>query len=50
MFHYTPTTIREYIDDVDAAIREGVEKKTLKETFGKEKNRIVSFFFFFPFY
>ena len=47
MSHYMPTIIREFIDDVDATIWEGVEKNTLKETFGKEKNRIVSFFFLF---
>lgn len=43
MSSYTPQQLRDYIDDLDAVIRQSVVRKTLKEVFENEKNRIVSF-------
>ena len=44
---YTPADVRAYIEDLDAAIREGVLTKTLKEVLDHDRSRIVSNLYFF---
>lgn len=45
MSSYTPQQLREFIDDLDAVLRQAVVRKTLEEVFDSEKYRIVSKFY-----
>jgi hypothetical protein len=42
MSSYTPQQLRDFIDDLDAVLRQAVVRQTLKQVFEAEKKRIVS--------
>ena len=47
---YTPSQLRDFIDDIDAVLRAAAKAGTLKTVFDAERSRIVIFFFFFHFF